>query len=152
VKVEVCRFEIRDLRRNDHKQFKEAIMSRRWLLFSFCLSRLLVLVPLSSANVTLSINESATRVLFESEATMVVLSVANPLNKLVDAHTQLELIGPEGVVRGTTQRDHQIKSGVSTIAIPVNLWLNGEQADTRELLWYGRVSGHDPTVMAASDS
>lgn len=112
-------------------------MSRRWLLFPFCLSLLLVLVPLSSANVTLSINESATRVLFEPEATMVVLSVANPFNKLVDAHIKLDLIDPEGVVRGTTQRDHQIKSGVSTITVPVNLWMKGKVAEnTRELLWY----------------
>ncbi|MEA2203238.1 MAG: hypothetical protein QOE77_14 [Blastocatellia bacterium] len=111
-------------------------MSRSWLLFPFCLSLLLILVPLSSASVTLSINESATRVLFEPEGTMVVLSVANPFNQLVDAHIKLDLIDPEGVVRGTTQRDHQIKSGVSTIAIPLNLWLKGELADTRELLWH----------------
>ena len=44
-------------------------MSRKWLLFPFCLSVLLTLVPVSSASLTLRINESAIRVLFEEHGT-----------------------------------------------------------------------------------
>jgi hypothetical protein len=40
-------------------------MSRIWLLFLFCLSLVLVIVPLSRASLTLRVNESSTRALFE---------------------------------------------------------------------------------------
>jgi len=36
-------------------------MSRKWLLFPFCLSVLFMLTPLSRASLTLRVNESATR-------------------------------------------------------------------------------------------
>jgi P pilus assembly chaperone PapD len=61
-------------------------MSRKWLLFPFCLSLLLTLVPVSRASLTLRINESATRVLFEEEGTRVLLSVENLLGQRADAH------------------------------------------------------------------
>jgi A-macroglobulin TED domain/Alpha-2-macroglobulin family/MG2 domain/Carboxypeptidase regulatory-like domain/A-macroglobulin receptor binding domain/Macroglobulin domain MG3 len=112
-------------------------MSRKWLLFPFCLSVLLTLAPLSSASLTLRVNESATRVLFEEQGTRVLLSVENSLGRRVDAHVQLELIDTDGAVRATAQSDDQIKPGVNTLAIPIALWLSGKSAtDTREVLWY----------------
>jgi P pilus assembly chaperone PapD len=65
-------------------------MSRKWLLFPFCLSVLLTLAQISSASLTLRVNESATRVLFEEQGTRVLLSVENSLGRRVDAHVQLE--------------------------------------------------------------
>ena len=44
-------------------------MSRKWLLFPFCLSVLLALAPLSNASLTLRVNESATRVLSSKNRT-----------------------------------------------------------------------------------
>src|SRR5258708_4279032 len=112
-------------------------MSRKWLLFSFCLSVLLTLAPLSRANLTLRVNESATRVLFEEQDTRVLLAVENSLGRRVSAHLRLELIDTDGVVRATAERDDQIKPGANIIATPIGLWLSGKAAtDTRELLWY----------------
>ncbi len=112
-------------------------MSRKWLLFSFCLSVLLTLAPLSRANLTLRVNESATRVLFEEQDTRVLLAVENSLGRRVSAHLKLELIDTDGTVRAAAERDDQIKPGANLIAAPIGLWLSGKAAtDTRELLWY----------------
>lgn len=112
-------------------------MSRIWLLFLFCLSLVLVVVPLSRASLTLRVNESSTRVLFDEPATRVVLAVENPLGRRVDGHIKLELIDTNGVVRATANRDQQIKPGASTVVIPIAIWLSGKTTTgTRELLWY----------------
>jgi hypothetical protein len=112
-------------------------MSRKWLLFPFCLSLLFVLTPLSRASLTLHVNESATRVLFEEQATRVMLSVENSLGRRVNAHIKLELIDADGAVRATAESDQEIKPGSNTIAIPIALRLSGKAAaDTREVLWY----------------
>lgn len=112
-------------------------MSRKWLLFSFCLSVLLTLAPLSRAGLTLRVNESGTRVLFEEQDTRVLLAVENSLGRRVDTHIKLELIDTDGVVRATAEQDDQIKPGANAVAIPIALWLSGKAAtDTRELLWY----------------
>src|SRR6266550_1309584 len=112
-------------------------MSRKWLLFPFCLSVLLTLVPVSSASLTLVVNESATRVLFEEQGTRVLLSLENSLGRRVDAHVKLELIDTDGSVRALAESDAQIKPGASTVTLPIGLWLSGKSAtDTREVLWY----------------
>jgi len=71
-------------------------MSRKWFLFPFYLSIALTLVPVSSASLTLRVNESATRVLFEDQGTRVLLSVENFLGRRAEAHVRLELIDPDG--------------------------------------------------------
>jgi len=112
-------------------------MSRKWLLFPFCLSVLFTLVPLSSASLTLRINESATRVLFEEQATRVLLSLENSLGRRVNAQIKLELIDTDGAVRATAESNEDIKPGVNTVAVPIGLCLIGKAAtDTREVLWY----------------
>ncbi|MDX6405428.1 MAG: hypothetical protein QOH70_2883 [Blastocatellia bacterium] len=112
-------------------------MSRKWLLFPFCLSVLLTLAPLSSASLTLRIDESATKVLFENEGTRVLLAVENSLGRRVAAHVQLELIDIDGAVRAKAEANDQIKSGANTLNIPIALWVSGKSAtDTREVLWY----------------
>ena len=112
-------------------------MSRKWLLFLFCLSLLIVLAPLSRAGLTLRVKESAIRVLFEEQGTRVVLAVENPLGQRVDAHLKLELIDTGGAARATVERDYQLKPGPNELTVPIALWLTGKAAtDSRELLWY----------------
>src|SRR5437016_2186980 len=112
-------------------------MSRKWLLFLFCLSLLIVLAPLSRAALTLRVKESAIRILFEEQGTRVVLAVENPLGQRVDAHLKLELIDTGGAARATVERDHQLKPGPNELTVPIALWLTGKAAtDNRELLWY----------------
>ena len=112
-------------------------MSRKWLLFLFCLSLLMVLAPLSRAGLTLRVKESAIRVLFEEQGTRVVLPIENSLGQRVDTHLKLEIIDPDGAARATVERDYQIKPGPNELTVQVALWLTGKAAtDTRELLWY----------------
>ena len=112
-------------------------MSRKWLLFPFCLSVLLTLVPLTSASLTLRVNESATKVVFDEQATRVLLSLENPLGRLAKAQIKLELIDKDGAVRATTVSSEVIKPGASSVAVPITLRLTGKEAtDTRELFWY----------------
>src|SRR5260370_20232357 len=126
-----------DLRVRTTGALRRQSMSRKWLPFSFCLSVLLTLAPLSRASLTLRVNESATRVLFEEQDTRVLLAVENSLGRRVTAHLKLELIDPDGTVRAAAERDDQIKPGANMIATPIGLWLSGKAAtDTRELLWY----------------
>src|SRR2546426_7264745 len=112
-------------------------MRRKWLLFPFCLSILFALVPVSSASLTLRVNESATRVLFDEQGTRVLFSVENLLGRRVDAHVKLELIDTDGSVRAMAESDAQIKPGANTVTLPIGVWLSGKSAtDTREVLWY----------------
>jgi len=112
-------------------------MSRRWLLFLFCLSMVLVLVPLSRASLTLRVDESRTRVRFDEPGPRILLAIENPLGRRLDAHITLELIDTDGAVRAKANRDDQIRPGAHIVAIPIALSLSGKMAsDTRELLWY----------------
>jgi hypothetical protein len=112
-------------------------MSRKWLLFLFCLFILLTLVPPSRAGLTLRVNESATRVLFEEQGTCVSLAVENPLKRIVAAHIKVELVDTDGQACAAAERDEQIRPGSNIVTLPVGLWLSGKAAtDTRELLWY----------------
>jgi uncharacterized protein YfaS (alpha-2-macroglobulin family) len=132
---------------------KEATMSRKWLLFPFCLSVLLTLVPVSRASLTLRVNESATRVLFEERGTRVLLSVENLLGRRVDAQVRLELIDTDGSVRARADSDAQIKPGASTVTVPIGLWLSGKAAtDTREVLWYRLRYRVTPTTASQFDA
>jgi hypothetical protein len=112
-------------------------MSRKWLLFPFCLSVLLTLVPLSSASLTLRVNESATKVIFDEQATRVLLALENPLGRIAKAQIKLELLDKDGAVRATAESSEEIKPGAGTLAVPITLRLSGKAAnDTRELFWY----------------
>ena len=112
-------------------------MSRRWLLFPFCLFALVILAPLSRAGLALRVTESATRVLFEERGTHVLLAVENSLGQPVDTRIKLEIIDTGGTVHARTEHAEQIKPGRSSISLPIDLWLSGKGAiETGELLWY----------------
>ncbi len=112
-------------------------MSRKWLLFLFCLSVLIALAPLSHAGLTLKVNESATRILFEERGTRVQFEVESSLPQRVDGLLRIELIDTAGVLRARAEHETQIKTGRNILTIPVAVVLSGKAAsDTRELLWY----------------
>jgi A-macroglobulin TED domain/Alpha-2-macroglobulin family/MG2 domain/Carboxypeptidase regulatory-like domain/A-macroglobulin receptor binding domain/Macroglobulin domain MG3 len=112
-------------------------MSRKWLLFLFCLSVLIALAPLSHASLTLKVNESATRVLFEEQGTRVLFEVENSLTQQVDGILKIEITDTDGVVRATAERETQVKPGRNSLTVPIALALKGKETTaTRELLWY----------------
>src|SRR2546430_11955662 len=111
----------KDGQKRAHLIIQGGNMSRKWLLFLFCLSLLMVLAPLSRAGLTLRVKESAIRVLFEEQGTRVVLAVENSLGPRVDAHIKLELIDTDGAPRATVAGDYQIKPGAHEVMIPISL-------------------------------
>jgi hypothetical protein len=109
-------------------------MSRKWLLFLFCLSILTLLAPLSHANLTLKVNEPKCRVLFEEQGTRVLLEVESSLTQRVDGLLRIELVDSDGTVRIRAERLEQIKPGENSLAIPIELARPGK--GTSDLLWY----------------
>ena len=112
-------------------------MSRKWLLFLFCLCLSFLLAPRSRAGLTIKVNESTSRVWFEEQSTRVVLDIDNPLAQRISADVKLELIDTGGVVRFTAQSQEQIRPGKNSLSLPIALSLPGKAApDSNELLWY----------------
>jgi len=79
-------------------------MSRKWLLFLFCLFVLIALAPLSHASLTLKVDESATRISFAPQAIEVALALENSFHEAVDRKFLIELIDPQSRVRARTSR------------------------------------------------
>src|SRR5512143_743880 len=100
-------------------------MSRKWLLFLFCLSVLIVFAPLSQASLTLRVNEAATRVSFEEQGTRVLFELESSLAQRVDGLVKIELIDTDGVVRAHAENETAIRPGRNDLAIPIALSLKG---------------------------
>ena len=92
-------------------------MSRKWLLFSFCLSVLLTLAPLSRASLTLRVNESATRVLFEEQRIEVSLAIENSLAEVPNQRVQIELVDPENHIRSSAELKESFGPGNQAIRL-----------------------------------
>src|ERR1043165_826035 len=110
----------------------------RWviLLISFAAFSLLF-STFTSASSTLSVNESATKFLFEREHTGPMLALENSLGRQVSAHVLVELLSPQGVVVANAERDETIKEGVSSLFIPLNFQTsNLKDTERSQLLWY----------------
>jgi hypothetical protein len=105
---------------------------------ALCLSvSLLLLSQLSSASTAFRVDEAATRMLLEENATKVSLAVVNPLGRELAARVRLEVLDPKGLVRGSAETDETIKRGASALvlSLPVKLAeLSGNERN--EMLWY----------------
>ncbi|HYX28246.1 MAG TPA: MG2 domain-containing protein, partial [Pyrinomonadaceae bacterium] len=112
-------------------------MSRQWLfLFLFCLALLAGLSPLSRAALSLRINESAIRVLFEEQGSRVILPIENSLAKSTSARIKIEVIDTDDASIVTVEKDYQIKPGANELTIPLAMSLRNRSDNARELLWY----------------
>lgn len=128
-------------------------MSRRWLLFLFCLSLLTLIAPLSRANLKVRVDDASIKILFDDQGTRVVLPVESALQQPVAARIKLVLLDTDGASRATAGHDYQLKPGRNEITIPVAPWLNGkEAADNQELLWYRLRYEITPAVSAEFDT
>src|ERR1044071_62769 len=112
-------------------------MSRKWLLFLFCLSLAPAVVLPSRAALTIRVNESATRVKFADHSTAVSLAVENPLAESLDATIHLELVDPENRVRAQAERVDSIGAGSQTISFLLAFDISElHERDRQQLLWY----------------
>ncbi len=112
-------------------------MSRKWLLFSFCLSVLLTLAPLSRAGLTLRVDESATRVSLKEPRIEVSLSIENSAGEGPDQKVQLEILDPENHVCASAERIESIGRGKQTLrfSLPFDVAKLSER-ERRQLLWH----------------
>jgi hypothetical protein len=111
-------------------------MSRKWLLFLFCLGLLVVFGPLSRAALSLHVNESAIKVLFEEQSTRVVLPIENSLGRQVDANIKIEIVNTDNATVATAERSAKLNLAWNEVTLPVSRWLKEQAHDTNKLLWY----------------
>ena len=111
-------------------------MSRKWLLFLFCLVLLVVFGPLSRAALSLRVNESAIKVLFAEQETRVVLPIENALGRQVDANIKIEIVNTDNVTVATVDRSVRLNLAWNEVSLPVPNWVKRPSDDPKELLWY----------------
>jgi hypothetical protein len=113
-------------------------MSRKWLLFPFCLSlALLVFGPQARARGAITINEAATRFLIQHDSASVLLSINNSSGGLVRTRIQIEVLDPENRVKASVDRIEDLARGNKILTLPVPF--NSSKllpAERRRLLWY----------------
>src|SRR5688572_10640899 len=112
-------------------------MSRRWLLFLFCLSLLSLVAPLARANLSVQVDDASIKIWFDGQGTRVVIPVENALRQPVASRVKLVLLDTDGVTRAAFGQDYQLKPGRNDLTIPLALRLTGKAAtDPGQLLWY----------------
>lgn len=112
-------------------------MSRRWLLFLFCLSLLSLVAPLSRASLSVQVDDASIKLWFDDQGTRVVIPIENALPQPVAARVKLVLLDTDGATRAASGQDYQLKSGRNELTIPLALRLTGKAAtNPAELLWY----------------
>src|ERR1044072_4136290 len=110
-------------------------MSRKWLLFLFCLASLVVLAPLSRAALSLRVNESAIKVLFEEQGTRVLIPIENSLGHQVDANLKIEIINTDNVIVATAEQKARLNVAWNEVTLPIARWVRALTDHTHELLW-----------------
>src|SRR5712692_9625473 len=98
-------------------------MSRTWLLFLFCLVLLVLLGPLSRAALSLRVNESAIKVLFEEQGTRIVFPIENSLGRPTEARVKVEILSTDNQSVATVERDFSLRAGTNEVTIPITLSL-----------------------------
>ncbi|MGH9753885.1 MAG: MG2 domain-containing protein [Blastocatellia bacterium] len=89
----------------------------------------------SANNLSLRVNESATKFSLKKEGAVVSLAIENSLSSTLTARIKLELIDPRDAVRATAMREVSIPSGASVSTMPLVKTGAGDY-DGGELLWH----------------
>ncbi|MBV9959198.1 MAG: hypothetical protein JO360_12295, partial [Acidobacteria bacterium] len=106
-------------------------------LLLFCLALMPFAVRLSSANVSLSIDQATTKATLRDGQSEVWLSISNPSPRDFKAHVRCELLDPQDKVRASIERDEWITSGTAQLRLQLAPLLTGENAEELErFLWY----------------
>ncbi len=104
---------------------------RSAILLLFCLSFVLLSIFHSSAtNVTLRVNEAATRVSLREGATEITLAVENLTTKTIRIKLELEWVDPKGYVPNRIGRVENIAPGANKLKIPFPLGHFYQDSDT----------------------
>ncbi|HZI47644.1 MAG TPA: hypothetical protein VFD75_07580, partial [Pyrinomonadaceae bacterium] len=111
-------------------------MRRTWLLFLICLLLPATIAQLTRASVTIRVDDSAIRVLFDEQGTRVLLPIEVGPGQTLSARIKIELLNSEGTAVVIVQRDHQLTVGRNELTIPIGSWVTGKPGDAQDLLWY----------------
>ncbi|HYW73770.1 MAG TPA: MG2 domain-containing protein, partial [Pyrinomonadaceae bacterium] len=112
-------------------------MSRKWLLFLFCLALLILLSPRSRASLTVRVNEPACRIFLQHNNLDVAIVVENSLPAATGQHLRVELLDPRDRVTAHAERDESIQRGSQTLhfLLPFDSSKLNE-TERRAFLWY----------------
>ena len=111
-------------------------MSRKWLLFLFCLLLPPLALP-SRAELTLRVNESAIVISFPLRRVEVALPLENSLRTAIDQRIDVELIDPENRIRARVDKTESILRGKQTLKLTLPFDISQLPAtERRQLLWY----------------
>ncbi|MBV9211925.1 MAG: hypothetical protein JOZ52_14885, partial [Acidobacteria bacterium] len=108
--------------------------SRLFLLLLLMLALMPVFARLSSANLSLRIDETQTQVKLRESQSEVTLAVANPSGQELTTHVICELLDTQDNVRASIERDETILSGTTLLKLP--LATSFSNANQNEVLWY----------------
>src|SRR6476661_7254015 len=103
----------------------------RPVMFSF------LLVGPCIAQTTVRVRESAIRIQFRSDGTLVVLPLENQTGEKIDSHVVLELVDPRGVAQVHSDQAVTLPIGSTTLrlALPTASTQNANPG-LKNLLWY----------------
>jgi uncharacterized protein YfaS (alpha-2-macroglobulin family) len=113
-------------------------MSRKWLLFPFCLAiALLFFGPLTRARGGITINEHAAKFLIQNNSASVVLSVINSAGENVKARIRIEVLDEKNEVKASVDQSAEIAQGAGTLTIKVPFDPSKlKPNEQRRLIWY----------------
>ena len=107
------------------------------LLLLVCLALMPVFARLSSANLSLRIDETLTKVSLHDGQSEITLAVENPSAQEFTARVSCELLDPQDRVRASAERDALIGRGTDLLKISLTPSLTGANKEEPEnLLWY----------------
>jgi hypothetical protein len=113
-------------------------MSRKWLLFPFCLAITLVFYgQLTRARGGITINESAARFLMQNSSASVMLAVINSAGENVKARIRIEILDEDNKVKATADQSAEITQGASTLTVKVPFDPSKlKPNERRRVIWY----------------
>src|ERR1043165_8697377 len=109
-------------------------MRRPWLLFLLCLLFLTSLTTLTRASLTVRVDDSAIRIVFDDHGTRVLLPLETSQPLTTNVH--IELLNTDGATAVQIEHEYQLRPGRNELTIPIGSWISGKSEDTREFLWY----------------
>jgi hypothetical protein len=96
-----------------------------------------LLVGSCIAQARIRVNESAIRIQFRFDGSLVVLSLENQTGEKIDSHVLLELVDPRGVVQVHSDQAVSIPIGSTTLRLALpSAFTQNANPGLKNLLWY----------------
>src|SRR5271168_887072 len=96
-----------------------------------------LLIPPCIAQTSVLVSESAIRMQFRSDGTLVALPVENRVGQTIDCHVALELVDPSGMVLVRAEESSSVAAGSTTLKLALpRAFAQIGNPDWKKVLWY----------------